>query len=60
MSYIGAAVYIALDKFDESIRDCDKAIEINPQFVKVSPITSNNEDIQGLLPQGLSVKRKAG
>jgi tetratricopeptide (TPR) repeat protein len=30
LSYIGAAVYIALDKFDESIRDCDKAIEINP------------------------------
>jgi hypothetical protein len=23
--YIGAAVYIALEKFDESITDCDRA-----------------------------------
>ena len=32
---IGAACYIALEKFDEGIADCDKAIEINDKFVKV-------------------------
>ena len=24
-----------LEKFDEAIRDCEKAIELNPNFVKV-------------------------
>ena len=28
-------MFNTLEKFDEAITDCDKAIEINPNFVKV-------------------------
>jgi tetratricopeptide (TPR) repeat protein len=34
-SRLGAAVYNTLEKFDEAITDCEKAIELNPNFVKV-------------------------
>lgn len=34
LTNIGAAVNIALEKFDESIKDCEKALEVNPKFVK--------------------------
>lgn len=33
---IGAAVYNTIERFDDGIRDCDKAIELNKNFVKVS------------------------
>ena len=32
---IGAAVLNQQEKFDESVSDCDKAIELNPNYVKV-------------------------
>jgi protein-histidine N-methyltransferase len=31
---IGAAVYIALERFEDAITDCDRALEINDKFVK--------------------------
>ena len=31
----GAAVKIALEKFEDAINDCDRAIEINQTFPKV-------------------------
>ena len=33
---LGAAVFIALEKFEDAITDCDRAIETNPSFVKVA------------------------
>lgn len=27
-------MFTAIEKFDDAIKDCDKALEINPQFVK--------------------------
>ena len=33
---IGATVYFDIEKFDECILDCDKAIELNKGFAKVS------------------------
>jgi hypothetical protein len=47
-NFLGAAVYLAMDKIDESLTDCDKAIELNPAFVKVRPVASNTAYI-GLL-----------
>jgi hypothetical protein len=32
---IGAAVYTELERFDECIADCDRAIELNKDFSKV-------------------------
>jgi len=32
--WIGAQVYITLEKFDNAIEDCDHAISLNPAFVK--------------------------
>lgn len=32
---IGAAVNIALDKLNDAINDCDRALEVNNKFVKV-------------------------
>jgi len=40
INFIGAAVYLTIDKLDESVKDCDKAIEINKNFVKVTNILS--------------------
>jgi Tetratricopeptide repeat len=34
--FIGSAVNTQLEKFDDAIKDCDKAIELNPNFVKVN------------------------
>ena len=31
---IGAAVYLALERFEDSIAECDKALAINDKFVK--------------------------
>lgn len=31
---LGAAVYTAIEKFDDAIKDCDRALEINAGFVK--------------------------
>jgi tetratricopeptide (TPR) repeat protein len=31
---LGAAVYTAIEKFDDAIKDCDRALEINGGFVK--------------------------
>lgn len=31
----GAAVYIAVEEFDKSIMDCERAIELNKNYVKV-------------------------
>jgi len=33
---LGAAVFVELEKFDECIQDCDRAIELNKDFSKVS------------------------
>lgn len=33
---IGAAVLLTVDRIEDSIRDCDRAIEINKNYVKVS------------------------
>ena len=33
---IGAAVLLALDRVSEALVDCDKAIELNPDFIKVN------------------------
>jgi hypothetical protein len=32
---LGAAVYFDIEKFDECMVDCNKAIEVNPTFIKV-------------------------
>jgi len=32
---IGAAVYNAIEDFENGIKDCDKAIEVNKDYVKV-------------------------
>lgn len=34
----GAAVYIALERFDDAVTDCDRALELNDKFVKVIPL----------------------
>lgn len=31
---LGAQAYISLEMFEEAVKDCDQAIQINPQFVK--------------------------
>ena len=31
---LGAAVYTAIEKFEDAIKDCDRALEINAGFVK--------------------------
>ena len=33
---LGSLVFYILEKFEESIRDCDSAISIDPTYVKVS------------------------
>jgi hypothetical protein len=53
--YIGAAVYIALEKFDESITDCDRAQEINNKFAKVRKKRLKRIE---LLPKSISFERK--
>jgi hypothetical protein len=32
---IGSTVYFEIEKFDECITDCDKALELKKDFVKV-------------------------
>lgn len=32
---LGAAVEIELEKFDDAITDCDRALELKPGFAKV-------------------------
>ena len=41
IKYVGAAVYFAIEKFQESIQDCDRAIEVKKDFVKVSRLSLN-------------------
>lgn len=38
---LGAAVYHAIEDFDKSILDCNKAIEINKNYVKVMTAISH-------------------
>ena len=56
---IGAAVYIALEKFDEAISDCDRAIEINSKFVKVQSKVVKRIYFIGIFQKGSGVEGKA-
>lgn len=41
-SNIGAAVLLTVDRIADSIQDCDRAIEINKNFVKVNYLIFQN------------------
>lgn len=45
-----------LEKFDDAIRDCEKAIEINPTFVKVNRTLI--KPLSGLLQEGTGLERE--
>ena len=50
--------YISTEEFDKSIEDCDSALSLNKDFVKVTKITELTN--KGLLQEGFSIQRETG
>ena len=53
LSLLGAMAYISTEEFDKSIEDCDSALSLNKDFVKVTKITELTN--KGLLQEGFSI-----
>jgi hypothetical protein len=58
---LGAAVYHTIEDFDKCLIDCERALELNPNFIKVPPkiaIWLMNFSL-GLLQESLSFEGAA-